>query len=689
MATLEELVVSLVAETSGLRAELEKATKVTTASAAKMESAVKDFTENSSNSLTFWQSSLASMTGFLGSSVVTGAFNLLKDGVKFLADELLKGAESAIAEEKALTKLANSLALTGQFTDSAIKDLTDFASAMEKSTGVADDVIASNLAVLSSLTKLDSQGLQQAQSAALDLASVLNVDLNTATTLVAKGINGNVGAFSKYGFEVDASTTKTEGLANVLKGLSGIQGSASGAMKTFDGQLLNVKNSYGNLLEQYSLAIIKNLAFTRALEALSGALDGSTKDAKEQDTALRVIAGETLVFMIDALVRTVRTMDLFGRIGKGAIALIQESFYGLGAVITGVLSLASDKFDASFNEYSRKAEEANKAVENSLTDTTALETIAVKLEQVGVAATAGLGEVKKGMEAAVAPTVKARDAVVELTAAETARLDQLKGFATALAEQGAAVSAEYAFEQEQLQIALDGKLISEQDYFVTKNELQLAQYEFEQSELQAARDKNLITEKQYQDAKMALERKQQLDSMKATNDKRKFDELTDKEKLAAQKKTLGEISTLASSSNKELAAIGKAAAIAQATIDGYAAVQSAFANVPYPYNFAAAALVGAATLQNIAKIKSVNMNSGGRVPGVGLNQDSVPASLTPGESVIDRADTQRLSRFLDAQENGGGGSAKIEITMNENLIEFIETRILERQRIGISILGAV
>jgi|GEM_PF-4559793 len=75
--------------------------------------------------------------------------------------------------------------------------------------------------------------------------------------------------------------------------------------------------------------------------------------------------------------------------------------------------------------------------------------------------------------------------------------------------------------------------------------------------------------------------------------------------------TLGFISSLSSSKNNELAAIGKAAAISQASIDTYRAANKALASAPPPFNYALMAAVIAAGLGNVAKISAYK--DGGRV----------------------------------------------------------------------------
>lgn len=85
---------------------------------------------------------------------------------------------------------------------------------------------------------------------------------------------------------------------------------------------------------------------------------------------------------------------------------------------------------------------------------------------------------------------------------------------------------------------------------------------------------------------------------------------------------LDAVSTLMQSGNSKLFAIGKAAAIAEATVKGYQAVVNALAEVPYPLNFAAAAVVGAATAVQIANIASTNYSGaydiGGDIPAAAI-----------------------------------------------------------------------
>lgn len=116
--------------------------------------------------------------------------------------------------------------------------------------------------------------------------------------------------------------------------------------------------------------------------------------------------------------------------------------------------------------------------------------------------------------------------------------------------------------------------------------------------------------------------------------------------------TLNFISSLASSKNKELAAIGRAAAIAQATMDTYAAANVALRSAPPPWNFALAALVTTAGLANVAKIAGVQMAEGGVVmPRTGGTMATI-GEAGSAEAVIPLGDNRAMEQMREAGLGG-------------------------------------
>ena len=123
------------------------------------------------------------------------------------------------------------------------------------------------------------------------------------------------------------------------------------------------------------------------------------------------------------------------------------------------------------------------------------------------------------------------------------------------------------------------------------------------------------------------------------------------QRLENTRTMLDTLAQLQGSSNKKLAALGKAAAIAQATIDGYLAVQKALAAFPPPFNFVQAAIVGAVTAANVAAIAGVGFERGGYTGNVGTKQ--VAGVVHGQEYVFDAAATRRIGvGNLEALRNG-------------------------------------
>ena len=657
MAKLDELVIQLTAETSQLRAELQGAAKATQAATAKMEDAIKSFSENSAKSASFFQTSMATAVGFIGSQAVLGAFNALKSAASAMFGELVKGAESANAQEVAFQRLANSMALTGQYTQESQKDLESFSNEMENMTGVSDDVIASNLALLSSITKLDSEGLKKAQKSALDLSAGLGIDLSTATSMVAKGIEGNVGAFNRYGIEIEKGATSAEGLTNVLKGLAQFNDAAKGSMQTFDGVVLKTTNSWGNLTESLAANVTQNSVVKTVIGEVGKVFDQLTNSADGSSSMLKEGVANSVLFLIDVLGVSVTAADIFIKTfeaGFKAVALagvaVGETVLKLKDIITGTES--EDPFAMTKAGF--------ESLDATLTEETALGAIAQKIAEIRNVSEQSFSKLGDSAAAATPAIQGTAAAVVQLTAAEKQRQEVTKAFAEGLATSSAAIDADYQFQSEMLKANLDAKLISQEEYNTNLASLQATQFETENMALEDARAQNLITEQQYLAAKSQLLGDQAIAEQQAIASQTKFDAEAGKSRLDNMKSTLGAISTLSSSKNKELAFIGKAAAISMATIDGFAAVQKALASAPPPFNFALASLVGIATAANIAKIAGTPLKTGiDSVPGSG-SADNFPAMLAPGERVVPTKTNEDLTQFL---ANGGGKN----VTLNINI----------------------
>ena len=638
MATLEELVISLVAETSGLRAELDKAAKATTAATGKMDDAIKSFSDNSSKKVGFFESAMSTMVGFISSSAVIGAFHKLVDlGIEAVA---------AFKEEQlAINELSQSMINQGVFTASLRSEYIKLASSLEAVTTFSDDQIISAEAQIQSMIG-QHKVTKELLKATLDLAAGKKIDLATAANLVGKTIGTETDALSRQGVVVKEAVGINEKMANVIEAVNSKFKDRSTAAAKDLGVMDQLKNSWSNFLENTGSLLAPFV--TEMAKATKATLDFFNSLAAP---SIKTLSTQELT---DELARLTAEYD--------KATLKQEKFLESGKEFGGADTLIA-----------------------SLKDRMAA--IQAQLDQ-------NTSDQKASADAEVAIN-KAK--IGEL---EKIRRENLNAMVTALAEQTTALDSNYKYQQELLQASLDAGLASTEgnhyeqqtlqaEFFAAKSEALTTQQEDELAALEEWHSRHLDQEFLYQNAKTALQNKQTLESMKLSTDIKNWEIKTNKEKLSDLSATFSAISTLSTAHNKGLAAIGKAAAIADATIQGYLGVQRALGSAPPPFNFALAALVGTAAAANVAKIAGVGLAGGiDSVPGSGT-KDNFPAVLAPGERVVTADQNRDLTDFLSNQ-GGGGGNVVIELRLQDQMVEFIEAKILERQRIGISLLqGAV
>lgn len=151
-------------------------------------------------------------------------------------------------------------------------------------------------------------------------------------------------------------------------------------------------------------------------------------------------------------------------------------------------------------------------------------------------------------------------------------------------------------------------------------------------QLEALRQKDLINEDTYQQALAALYVKYNEQRLQSSSD------------------FFGALADVTKNGTGVVGAISKAAAVAQATIDGYLAVQKALASAPPPFNYVAAAAVAIKTGANVAGILSTSAggfaNGGSFMVGGkgGIDQNNINMDLTRGERVtIETAKQQRAN----------------------------------------------
>jgi hypothetical protein len=205
------------------------------------------------------------------------------------------------------------------------------------------------------------------------------------------------------------------------------------------------------------------------------------------------------------------------------------------------------------------------------------------------------------------------------------------------------------------------------------------QFGQELNEISAKNDEARVEQAQKTSKAVIENKKKETNFLKAfVTDFQSFEEASNKQRIQNLRSTLGTIGSLTSQSNKTLFAIGKAAAISGATIDGIAAVQKALASAPPPFNFALASLVGVATAANIAKIasqKPPSFQNGGIVQGNTSSGDNVNVNANAGEAILTREQQSNLFNQLNGRNTIEN---EVEASQNMPIIVQIDGREIAR-----------
>ncbi len=574
--------------------------------------------------------------GVLGVEVVKKGFELLSLAIGNV-EEFLKGAvEQAIESENAITSLNIALLNSGQFSSESSNGLREYANGIQETTKFSADAVLSSLSLLSSITKLDSEGLKKAQTSAIDLASAFNVDLETATVAVAKSFEG--GTVKIKGFKIEADNTKTgsENLAIAIKKINDqFGGSAANSVLTHSGATTQLKNTYDDFLSTVGKVITQNPVLittikfiTLAMEELKISADkNSSTFSGSLSNAFIAITGfaSDLVLGLGIVTTTIQLL------GQSAVVVFQS--------ILTPFSLLSNAIPILFDAISGFKPDALIGSFKGLTDSTAAfkKTIADFGTEKDPFANLSVS-----IDNLIAKQEQAAANREKIAGSDDARNEKQETKRKEVAEQKAIDDEADAVRREELRTREGDKLVDQYQkdsdqlraIDVIKNADKIAG---NNAAIQALVDANKVSAAKIKDI----------------NNKAEIEESARKKRIQeATTNALNTISTLQQAKSKELQVIGKAAAIAQATINGFQAVTAAL-TIPPPLGFILAGLVATASAVQVAKIAGVELATGLSEVPPGFNNDTFSARLSSGERVVSAPQNQDLKTFL-SDANGLG-----------------------------------
>lgn len=601
---------------------------------------------------------MASFKGNLAAIGVEKVLGLIKDGFVSAVDSIKEfsaaGRESQVATNAFNLALAN----TGKFSEKTSESFQKFAEGLQKSTNISDEAILTNAALIQSYGKLDSEGLQRATQAAADLSAAIGVDFGTASNILAKASTGNVEALKKYGLQVEDTGNKTKDFESALKQIEQrFGGSAQSAIVDFDKASKMAGMSFGDIQENIGLAINKTPALVGVMRGAADIFDVLAEMVKSNDKAIQDFITGGIQLFIDGIGYAGTGAQIFLDVLTGGNVILTSVQNIISAVAEGYFQLAdtilaAGQGIAEFTGLSTDGITKAREVMNNLITTT---------QEYSAQNNAELDEY-------ILNNDKRKESIQSFTDMAKQKLQERVN-----AQIEAGVQENNAMLEQQNQRALNNQMATDSE--IAYKQMANDQY-FEYLRANLGKDeaaevqhqlKKLANEGKYQEA-LRTAQKAQIAARK--NDifaYEKFEDLTNKQRIENMKTTFSTISSLQSTSTGALFEVGKASAIAMATIDGIAAVQKALSSAPPPFNFALAALVGVATGANIAKIasqkppKATGASNGAFVTsGSSGSVDTEPFMLAKGELVAPARSfdevvegTARSRGFVQGDENAG------------------------------------
>ncbi len=492
-------------------------------------------------------------------------------------------------QEDATNQLSRAMVNNGIYSTELKNKYLEQATAMQQITTFGDEQVINAQAIIQGYigqTKVSDELIK----ATLDLASAKKMDLNSAAELVGKSIGTETNALKRNGVEVTSNATQSQKLGEVISGLNDhFRGAAEAAAQGYGG-ILQLKNILSDLAENLGERL--QPVFTLVINGLKTLGTNSTQTGMQMEGFVAVLhtlanAGIAVFGIFDTVSKVIGTV--------------------LATAVEGVTALVEGKFSQAWDIAKEGAKESGTIIADAYQQT------ADRMSATDAAfATKKMENLQKEEQ-----NIKDSNARKAAVAQQFDDEEAVKRLSKMIEQQQIEMTLLAASEEEKEMAQVAAKIKAEENILNTTTDAhkkrQAEQAIFDLNEIQKENIKN--------------------ETMKKNRES-----------------TLATIATLQNSSNSQLAALGKAAAITQIAIDTPVAISKALAAFPPPFNFAAAGVVGAAMAAQAAQIAGVQLADGGIVmprPG------GIQATIGEGgqaEAVIP------LDRMGEMGMGGGGGT---------------------------------
>lgn len=306
--------------------------------AARAISAFAGKTQQQLNTISLTTSISAIKDGF---DLVSGAGQAAFGTVRAAIEEVTK---EAIEAEQAQFKMANSLRLSGEYSDAAARSFNKLAKDLQNTTTFTDDAVLSSVG-LAKQYGLTNDEARQTIKVAADLAAMTGDTLNGATQRLAQTFNGFVDRDLKK-MNPALGKLSLEAL-NAGRAISliepSVRGTADALANTFGGQISNINKNFNELKETFGSFIVDNAAIRTSLKFINDGLKALNTELEKNGDSIRSLITDGFVLLIQAVPLVARALDNIVR-NLAAVYYAGKAFAAvLGAIGAAIANLGNDE----------------------------------------------------------------------------------------------------------------------------------------------------------------------------------------------------------------------------------------------------------------------------------------------------------------------------------------------------------
>ena len=260
-------------------------------------------------------------------------FDSIRKGVGRATDSLfsLKGAIVGVLAGAGLVKFIDSVTDAAAVQETAIKSLSfalenskdsslaalegfeQYASALQDSTGLADETALSIIGLAKSFGASD-QSAKDFAAASIELAAVTGKTVEETSRQLVKslgGLAGELGEISPIFKSLTAEQLKAGGAARAV--LENFSGAAAAQLDTYAGSVSALGGRFGDLQEAFGRIITENPAVARVISSLSDAFKTLTKFVDDNADTIRRSFNKVLLETLKAARSLVRSLGILAQ----------------------------------------------------------------------------------------------------------------------------------------------------------------------------------------------------------------------------------------------------------------------------------------------------------------------------------------------------------------------------------------